>query len=437
MENMDPIQNSEKLFDDKSAAELEISERGIEEYNRVRCRGWLIASAAAAVIAAAAAIFVNTPQTYPYHSYSQNYVGDADHDFPEFDDPSFGVGMSTDEFNSKYCKKYVLRVTSHEFSDDIPEGCIIRINDAGHYGSGMAVAEAVVSDGKAAGENVCDLRNLVDPDEYFAGTGDTELVSHNEFYLADGQLMTVDIKCDEPLSADGWTGTMYRKASTESGGDTEFYGIHERAAGKWTYKKHFALLLDDYNCDKNPDFCVKAGDSGIEGTYYIMKLCSSRGLETAEIGTSRTWLYDDFYVYGEFDSSFRPYRIDDNTFFFLTGHSDNAYPVIYRAEEGRFIHPSENFERNGFIFFAGYYDGALSAGAVKTDGQPAEISCGMHIEYLDGKVWRRLGETKHIDSETNRFGKFELSEDIALDSGHYRAVFTDDELFAAAEFTVR
>lgn len=39
--------------------------------------------------------------------------------------------------------------------------------------------------------------------------------------------------------------------------------------------------------------------------------------------------------------------------------------------------------------------------------------------------------------KTNDFGKFELTEDIALDSGHYRAVFTDDDLFAAAEFTVR
>ena len=437
MENMNPIQNSEKLFDDKSAAELEISERGIEEYNRVRCRGWLIASAAAVVIAAAAAIFVNTPQSYPYHSYSQNYVPDKSHDFPEFDDPSFGVGMSTDEFNSKYSRKYVLRVTSHEFSVDIPEGCIIRIKNAEHYGSGMAVAEAVVSDGKAAGENVCDLRNLVDPDEYFAGNTNTELVSHNEFYLADGQLMTVDIKCDTPLAADGWTGTMYRKASTESGGDTAFYGIHEKFSGEWTYKEHFALLLDDYNCDKNPDFCVKAGDSDDLGTYYIMKMCSSRGLENAKISTAKNWRSDDFYVYGEFDSSFRPYRIDDNTFFFLTESYGDVYPMVYRAAEGGFSCPSGHFERNGFIFFAGYYDGRLSAGAVKTDGSPSGISCDMHIEYLDGKVWRRLGKTEHISGKTNDFGKFELTEDIALDSGHYRAVFTDDDLFAAAGFTVR
>ena len=61
----------------------------------------------------------------------------------------------------------------------------------------------------------------------------------------------------------------------------------------------------------------------------------------------------------------------------------------------------------------------------------------MHIEYLDGKVWRRLGKTEHISGKTNDFGKFELTEDIALDSGHYRAVFTDGDLFAAAGFTVR
>ena len=89
------------------------------------------------------------------------------------------------------------------------------------------------------------------------------------------------------------------------------------------------------------------------------------------------------------------------------------------------------------LFFAGYYDGRLSAGAVKTDGSPSEISCDMHIEYLDGKVWRRLGKTEHISGKTNDFGKFELTEDITLDSGHYRAVFTDDDLFAAAGFTVR
>ena len=40
MENMNPIQNSEKLFDEENAAKSEMSN---EEYNRVCCRGWLIA----------------------------------------------------------------------------------------------------------------------------------------------------------------------------------------------------------------------------------------------------------------------------------------------------------------------------------------------------------------------------------------------------------
>ena len=53
----------------------------------------------------------------------------------------------------------------------------------------------------------------------------------------------------------------------------------------------------------------------------------------------------NLYVYGKFAESFRPYRIDDDTFFFLTESHDEAYPVIYRAENGGFFLPSENFER--------------------------------------------------------------------------------------------
>jgi len=201
--------------------------------------------------------------------------------------------------------------------------------------------------------------------------------------------------------------------------------------------------------EKYGDDIAKIGEFACRYGVVDWEYCQSEALEDSwrrvfeegkcrpeiviDNGEAEFWFTDYPLIYDP-----RSGKVDtEHTFFFLTGHSDNAYPVIYRAEEGRFIHPSENFERNGFIFFAGYYDGALSAGAVKTDGQTAEISCGMHIEYLDGKVWRRLGKTEHISGKTNDFGKFELTEDIALDRGHYRAVFTDDDLFAAAEFTVR
>ena len=238
------------------------------------------------------------------------YKRDGIHDNYDHDDSvsfsySKAEGLTEEEFNRLYGDRYRLMYWASEYSVTVPEGRLIRVENAwgfyqGQQNDGRTVLNAYWSMGKAPEEAVCGFRNLVDCDEYFAQfegefpmRDDEYLVSHNEFYMADGQLCTVDITSSflddadfmdianggqpvpgqPPLdrSKPVFDGKMRQYISLELGGGVITpcaYDSNDRYALCYIYNGYFSLLLDDYNGDGNPDFVYRTCDPGGDGSFW-------------------------------------------------------------------------------------------------------------------------------------------------------------------------
>lgn len=387
-------------------------------------------------------------------------------------------GLTEEEFNRLYGDEYVLMYWASEYSDTVPEGRLIRVEDAwaffqGQQNDGRTVLNAYWSKGKAPEETVCDFRNLVDCDEYFAQFGgeppmrdDEYLVSHNEFYMSDGQLCTVDITSSflddadfmtianggqpipgQPLldsSKPVFNGKMLQYISLELGGGVITpcaYDSNDRYALCYIYNGHFSLLLDDYNGDGDPDYVYRTCDPGGSGSYYYMQCMTPTGRANSQKLPSPSRNADSsFYVYGETAPSIRLNRIDRETVFYLTkNENDEIYPVILDSD---LRSVSDSFSVNGKLYSSFYEDGVLSLKCTCLDipdgysvqNETARLS----LQKLGDRMWEETELSEETSFRLRSFSGDEVKLEIPLEKGVYRMeIYPESGGIAVTEFTVR
>ena len=318
------------------------------------------------------------------YDYGYRYDGSGSFSYSDAE------GLTAEEFDELYGDEYELMYWASEYSDNVPEGRIIRVEDAwgffqGQQDDGRTVLNAYMSKGRAPEETVCDFRNLVDCDEYFAQFDgeapmydDEYVVSHNEFYMADGQLCTVDITSaflddTDPIVNGGqpipslldfskpvFAGRKYEYISLELGGGVITPCAYDSGKGgalSYIYNGHFSLLLDDYNGDGNPDYVIRTCDPGSSGSYYYMQCMTPTGRANSQSLPSPNRNADNsFYVHGESAPSIRLNRIDRETVFYLTKDGNEIYPVILNSD---LRSVSDSFSVNGKLYSSFYENEVL------------------------------------------------------------------------------
>ncbi len=384
-------------------------------------------------------------------------------------------GLTSEEFTELYGDEYELMYWASEYSDTVPEGRIIRVEEAwgffqGQQTDGRTVLNAYMSRGKAPEETVCDFRNLVDCDEYFAQFGeetpmhdDEYLVSHNEFYMADGQLCTVDITSsslddDEPMTNGGrpipgqppldrrkpvFTGRKYKYISLELGGGVSApcaYDSGSRSALHYIYNGYFSLLLDDYNGDGNPDYIIRTCDPGSGGSYYYMQCMTPTGRANSQALPSPSRNADSsFYVHGESAPSIRLNRIDRNTVFYLTKDGNEIYPVILNSD---LRSVSDSFSVDGKLYSSFYENGTLFLKCTCLDipqGYSAQDeTVRLFLRKLNDRMWEETDFPEETSFRLRSFSDNEVRLEIPLEKGVYRMeIYPESGGIAVTEFTVR
>lgn len=384
-------------------------------------------------------------------------------------------GLTAEEFDELYGDEYELMYWATEYSDTVPEGRLTRVEEAwgffqGQQSDGRTVLNAYWSKGKASGETVCDFRNLVDCDEYFAQFGeeapkhdDEYLVSHNEFYMADGQLCTVDITSaflddTDPMKNGGqpipgqppldsskpvFTGRKYEYISLELGGGVITpcaYDSGSRSALHYIYNGHFSLLLDDYNGDGNPDYIIRTCDPGSGGSYYYMQCMTPTGRANSQSLPSPHRNADNsFYVHGKSAPSIRLNRIDRKTVFYLTKDGDEIYPVILNSDLSSV---SDSFSVDGKLYSSFYENGVLFLKCTCLDipqGYSAQDeTVRLSLQKLNDRMWEKTDFPEEASFRLRRYSDSEVKLEIPLEKGVYRMeIYPESGGIAVTEFTVR
>ncbi|MDE6596994.1 MAG: hypothetical protein K2K44_13420 [Oscillospiraceae bacterium] len=384
-------------------------------------------------------------------------------------------GLTAEEFDELYGDEYTLMYWASEYSDTVPEGRLTRVENAwgffqGQQHDGRTVLNAYWSKGKAPEGTVCDFRNLVDCDEYFAQFGDEApmhdgryLVSHNEFYMADGQLCTVDITSsyleDDYLMSNGgepipgqppldlrkpvFDGEKHEYISLELGGGVvtpcAYYSNHGGALA-YIYNGHFSLLLDDYNGDGNPDYITRTCDPGSSGSYYYMQCMTPAGRANSQSLPSPHRNADSsFYVYGENAPSIRLNRIDRETVFYLTKDEDEIYPVILNSD---LYSVSDSFSVDGKLYSSFYENGELFLKCTcldipqgySTQDETARLS----LRKLNDRMWEETDFSDETSFRLRSYSDDEVKLEIPLEKGVYRMeIYPESGGTAVTEFTVR
>lgn len=404
---------------------------------------------------------------------------DYDYDYSYDDSGSFNYskaeGLTAEKFNELYGDDYELMYWASEYSDTVPEGHIIRVEEAwgffqGQQNDGRTVLNAYMSNGRTPGETVCDFRNLVDCDEYFAQFGeeapmhdDEYLVSHNEFYMADGQLCTVDITSsflddDAPMTNGGqpipgqpildrrkpvFKGRKYEHISLELGGGVITpcaYDSDSRSALHYIYNGYFSLLLDDYNGDGNPDYVIRTCDPGSGGSYYYMQCMTPTGRANSQSLPSPHKNADNsFYVHGENAPSIRLNRIDRETVFYLTKDGNEIYPVILNSD---LRSVSDSFSVNGKLYSSFYENGVLFLKCTCLDipqGYSAQDETArLSMRKLNERMWEKADCPEETSFRLRSFSDDEVELEIPLEKGVYRMeIYPESGGIAVTEFVVR
>lgn len=402
-----------------------------------------------------------------------NYDHDYDYDY-SYDSGSFNYsdaeGLTEEKFDELYGDEYKLMYWASEYSDTVPEGRIVRVENAwgfyqGQQDDGRTVLNAYWSKGKAPDEAVCDFRNLVDCDEYFAQYGGEApmhegeyLVSHNEFYMADGQLCTVDITSEFPDAIDPiknggqplpdsrkplFTGRKNEYISLELGGGVITpcaYDSGSRSALSYIYDGYFSLLLDDYNGDGNPDYVIRTCDPGSSGSYYYMQCMTPTGRANSQSLPSPHRNADNsFYVYGENAPSVRLNRIDRKTVFYLTEDENGIYPVILNSN---LRSVSDSFSVDGKLYSSYYENGALFLKCTCLDipqGYSAQDEAArLFLRKLGGRMWEETDFSEETSFRLRSCSSDEVKLEIPLEKGEYRMeIYPEGGGIAVTEFTVR
>lgn len=438
--------------------------------------GLIILAAALAVLCFIADRYILSRDAYSA-IYEQAENRD-DYDY-SYDSGSFSYsdaeGMTAEEFNDLYGDEYELMYWASEYSDTVPEGRIIRVEEAwgffqGQQNDGRTVLNAYWSKGKVPEEAVCDFRNLVDCDEYFAQFGEKApthdgeyLVSHNKFYMADGQLCTVDITSGflddtDPMENGGqpipgqplldrskpvFTGRKNEYISLELGGGVitpcAYYSNHGGAL-HYIYNGYFSLLLDDYNGDGNPDYVIRTCDPGSSGSYYYMQCMTPTGRANSQSLPSPHRNADNsFYVYGENAPSIRLNRIDRETVFYLTKDENEIYPVILNSDLNSV---SDSFSVDGKLYSSFYENGVLFLKCTCLDipqGYSAhDETARLFLRKLNGRMWEETVFPEETSFRLRSYSYDEVKLEVLLEKGVYRMeIYPESGGIAVTEFTVR
>lgn len=399
------------------------------------------------------------------YDYGYSYDGSGSFSYSD------AVGLTTEDFDELYGDEYALMYWATEYSDTVPEGRIIRVEEAwgffqGQQDDGRTLLNAYMSKGKAPEETVCDFRNLVDCDEYFAQFGeeapmhdDEYVVSHNEFYMADGQLCTVDITSSfmneyDPMmngqymppldsSKPVFTGRKYQYISLELGGGVITpcaYDSGNRGALHYIYNGHFSLLLDDYNGDGNPDYVIRTCDPGSSGSYYYMQCMTPTGRANSQSLPSPNRNADSsFYVHGENAPSIRLNRIDRETVFYLTKDGDEIYPVILNSD---LRSVSDSFSVDGKLYSSFYENGELFLKCTCLDipqgYSSLDETARLLLQRLNGRMWEKTDFPEETSFKLRSYSDDEVELEIPLEKGVYRMeIYPESGGIAVTEFTVR
>lgn len=401
-----------------------------------------------------------------------------DYDY-SYDNGSFSYsdaeGLTAEEFNELYGDEYELMYWASEYSDTVPEGRIIRVEDAwgffqGQQDDGRTVLNAYWSKGKAPEETVCDFRNLVDCDEYFAQFDEEApmhdgeyLVSHNEFYMADGQLCTVDITSafldtadlmkngGQPIPGQPlldsrkpvFTGRKNEYISLELGGGVitpcAYYSGHGGAL-HYIYNGYFSLILDDYNGDGNPDYIIRTCNPGSSGSYYYMQCMTPTGRANSQSLPSPHRNADSsFYVHGENAPTIRLNRIDRETVFYLTKDGNEIYPVILNSD---LRSVSDSFSVDGKLYSSFYENGVLFLKCTCLDIPQGysthDEAARLFLRKLNDRMWEKIDFHKETSFQLRSYSDDEVKLEIPLEKGVYRIeIYPESGGIAVTEFTVR
>lgn len=292
-----------------------------------------------------------------------------------------------------------------------------------------------------------DFVNQIDPDEYFGDDPVYDddkggyLVSHNVFDTTDGGQVKVDIFSSK--YNDGiFGGRMDMSIRGKSGAVNTpcAYDSDVRSALKYTYSDHFALLLDDYNFDGNPDYVFRTGEPAYGGAFYYIEYATNESYPVHHTNflTPRKNSDSAVFVYGRSADSIRLAHTDMEHFFFLTRTDDGIEPYMYSSDFRECSY--DDYAVGGRLYSAFYENGVLTLTATNCSEDMKMYSDGIpvNIRKYDERIWKSCGSFTAEDfvSESNLWERSAAYE-TKLEKGLYQLEIVTPDGTAYAEFMVR
>lgn len=292
-----------------------------------------------------------------------------------------------------------------------------------------------------------DFVNQIDPDEYFGDDPVYDddkggyLVSHNVFDTTDGGQVKVDIFSSK--YNDGvFGGRMDMSIRGKSGAVNTpcAYDSDVRSALKYTYSDNFALLLDDYNFDGNPDYVFRTGEPAYGGAFYYIEYATNESYPVHHTNflTPKQNSDSAVFVYGRSDDSIRLAHTDMEHFFFLTRTDDGIEPYMYSSDFWECSY--DDYAVGGRLYSAFYENGVLTLTATDCAEDMTMYPYGIpvNIRKYDERIWKSCGSftAENFVSESNLWERSAAYE-TKLEKGLYQLEIITPDGTAYAEFMVR
>lgn len=292
-----------------------------------------------------------------------------------------------------------------------------------------------------------DFVNQIDPDEYFGDDPVYDddkggyLVSHNVFDTTDGGQVKVDIFSSK--YNDGvFGGRMDMSIRGKSGAVNTpcAYDSAVRSALKYTYSDNFALLLDDYNFDGNPDYVFRTGEPAYGGAFYYIEYATNESYPVHHTNflTPKQNSDSAVFVYGRSADSIRLAHTDMEHFFFLTRTDDGIEPYMYSSDFWECSY--DDYAVGGRLYSAFYENGVLTLTATDCAEDMTMYPYGIpvNIRKYDERIWKSCGSftAENFVSESNLWERSAAYE-TKLEKGLYQLEIITPDGTAYAEFMVR
>lgn len=292
-----------------------------------------------------------------------------------------------------------------------------------------------------------DFVNQIDPDEYFGDDPVYDddkggyLVSHNVFDTTDGGQVKVDIFSSK--YNDGvFGGRMDMSIRGKSGAVNTpcAYDSDVRSALKYTYSDNFALLLDDYNFDGNPDYVFRTGEPAYGGAFYYIEYATNESYPVHHTNflTPKQNSDSAVFVYGRSADSIRLAHTDMEHFFFLTRTDDGIEPYMYSSDFWECSY--DDYAVGGRLYSAFYENGVLTLTATDCAEDMTMYPYGIpvNIRKYDERIWKSCGSftAENFVSESNLWERSAAYE-TKLEKGLYQLEIITLDGTAYAEFMVR